>query len=185
MPELSSETRAAHSGIIDIALDLTGGTRQARECAIGEQDGVPGIFPALVLQSRLLVAAAVLDIAITIAVPICVDPGECSPGFHLKLPYKLSIAGPALKLIEQDEKQRRGVGSSIVGRVRTFLERSHLAEAHLVHNLARLLIAEVVDPCSLLFRQGMQRRFSQSGGESERLVAHKYAVPAEECHEPG
>src|SRR5713101_5569211 len=147
MPELASETRAAHLGVVNISLNFARGTRQARERAIGEQDGVPGVFPALVLQSRLLVAAAVLDIAIAIAIPIFVDPCECSSGFHLKLPYKLSIAGPALKLIEQNEKQRRGVGTSIVGRVRTFLERGHLTEPHFVHNLSRLLIAEVVDPC--------------------------------------
>src|SRR6266567_5482487 len=115
MPELASQTRAAHLGVVDVALDLTGGTRQARERTIGEQDGVPGVFPALVLQSRLRVAAAVLDVTIAIAVPVCVDPGERSPGFYLQLPYQCNVARPALHLIEQDEEERRGVGSSIVG----------------------------------------------------------------------
>src|SRR5207244_11534313 len=115
MPELTSETRTAHLGVVNVALNFASRTRQTRECAIGEQDGVPGVFPALVLQPRLRVAAAVLDIAIAIAVPVIVDPGERSPGFHLQLPYQCSIAGPALNLIEQDEEERRGVGSSIVG----------------------------------------------------------------------
>src|SRR5712691_2420692 len=115
MPELTSETRTAHLGVVNVALNFASRTRQTREGAIGEQDGVPGVFPALVLQPRLLVAAAVLDIAIAITVPVIVDPGERSPGFHLKLPYKCSVARPALHLIEQDEEERSGVGSSIVG----------------------------------------------------------------------
>src|SRR6266568_9348147 len=112
MPELPSQMRCAHLGVVDIALNFAGGTRQARERAIGEQNGVPGVFPALVHQSCLRVAAAVLDIAIAIAIPIFVDPGERSPGFHLQLPYKLSIASPALDLVEQDEEERRDVSSS-------------------------------------------------------------------------
>src|SRR5256714_5606291 len=68
-----------------------------------------------VVHNSLLVATAVLDIAIAIAVPVCVDPGERSPGFHLQLPYQCNVAGPALNLIEQDQEERRGVGSSIGG----------------------------------------------------------------------
>src|SRR5260221_8294796 len=84
---------AAHLGVVDIALNLTRRARQARERAIGEQDGVPGILPALVLQSRLLVAAAVLNIALPTAVTVCVDPGRGSPGFHPNAPGQLRVAG--------------------------------------------------------------------------------------------
>src|SRR6266702_2716579 len=153
MPELTSETRTAHLGVVNVALNFASRTRQTRECAIGEQNGVPGVFPALVLQSRLRVAAAVLDVTIAIAVPVCVDPGERSPGFYLQLPYQCTVARPALHLIVQD--------------------------------LARLLIAEVVDSCPLELRQGLEGRFGERGGEGECLVAHSHAVPAEEGHEPG
>src|SRR6266516_1748136 len=114
MPERTTKPRVAHLGVVDVALKLARGTWQARERAIGEQDRVPGILPALVLQAGLRVAAAVLDVAITIAVPVCVDPVQRSSGFQLQLPYQLSIASPALDLIEQDEEERRDVGSSIV-----------------------------------------------------------------------
>src|SRR5207237_8478405 len=62
--QLPGEARTAPLRVIDVALDLACCARQARERAIGERDGVPGVLPAMVLQPRLLVAAVVLDIAI-------------------------------------------------------------------------------------------------------------------------
>ena len=69
--------------------------------------------------------------------------------------------------------------------MRAFLERGHLAETRLVHDLARLLIAELVDACPLPLRQRGERRFGELRCKRQRLVAHDHTVPAEDGHEPG
>ena len=69
--------------------------------------------------------------------------------------------------------------------MRPFLERGHLAEAYLVHDLARLLIAELVDACPLPLRKRSERGFGELRCKRQRLVAHNHTIPAEDRHEPG
>src|SRR5256714_10540974 len=86
VPELPGEARTAALRVIDVALDLACCARQARDRAIGELDGVPGVLPALVLQPRLLVAAVGLDLTIAISGSPFVGPPERLPGCPLQLP---------------------------------------------------------------------------------------------------
>src|SRR5437899_11266336 len=48
VPEIARQTRGTELGIVDVTLDLAGRSRQFRQRAIGEEDRVPGILPALV-----------------------------------------------------------------------------------------------------------------------------------------
>src|SRR5260221_6272630 len=100
IPKRAREARTAQLGVVDIALDLAGGARQLGVGAIGEEDGVPGVLPALVLQPRLGVAAAILAIPIAVPISTLIDPVERGPRLELEIAHELGIAGPALVLVE-------------------------------------------------------------------------------------
>src|SRR5215472_2045408 len=60
----------------------------------------------------------------------------------------------------------------------------HLAEAHLVQDLAWLFIAEVVHLSALKPRKRSQRGLGELWHERQRLKARQDAVPTELRHEP-
>ena len=142
IPVLACEASASQLRVVHITLDFAGRARQFGERAVGVDDGGRRILPALVLEPAQLVAALVLDVAVTIAVAVLVDPHQRGSRVRLELTDELGIAGPALVLVEQDEEERRRVGGAVVGRLRTLVEVYEFAEAQLVEDLAGLLIAE-------------------------------------------
>src|SRR5260370_12490449 len=68
--------------------------------------------------------------------------------------------------------------------MRALLEGSHLAEAQLVKNFARLLIAEIVHPRALKGRQIEQGALRQDGRKGQRLPTGDQAITPEDGHEP-
>ena len=68
--------------------------------------------------------------------------------------------------------------------MRPLLEGGHLAEAQLVQDAARVLVAEVVAARPLPQSQGHQRRPRELRRERQRLEAGEDAVAAEHGHEP-
>src|SRR5437868_10082173 len=94
------------------------------------------------------------------------------------------MTGPALELVEQDEEQRRGVGGSVIRRVRSLSGHGEFAESQLVQDLAGLRLAEVVAFYRLEIRQCEERRARELRNERQCLVAGNQAVPPEQRHEP-
>src|SRR5512133_3668655 len=142
------------------------------------------VLPSLILEPGL-VTALVLDIAVTVSVPVVVNPRQRGAGRAFQLVDEAGAPGPTFALVEEDEKERRRVGRAVVGRVRSLLERGQLAEADLVEDLSGLFVAKRVDPLPLLCRQDSERRLRELGRERECLVAGQEAVAAEDSHEPG
>src|SRR5258706_13431384 len=121
MPKLAGQAGAAQFRIIDIALDFAGCSRQARKRTIGEENGVPGVLPAMVFQAGLLVAPVILDVAVAIRVAIGINPGKSVPGLPFERTDQLAVARPALALVKQDEEERCGIGRAIAERWRELL----------------------------------------------------------------
>ena len=82
----------AHARIVDIALDFTGGTLEARERTVCEQNRIPGIFPTLVLQPSFFVASIVLDITVTVAITVGINPVQRCKRLRFEFAHQLSIA---------------------------------------------------------------------------------------------
>ena len=144
VPDLARQPGAAHLGVVGVALQLAGGAREAGQASVAVGDRVPRVLPALVLEARLLVAPLVRDVAVALQVGVVVDPGQGGSRRQLQNAHELRVAGPALVLVQEHHEERRRVDRAVVGRVRPLLERGHLAEAHLVQDPARVLVAEVV-----------------------------------------
>src|SRR5262249_32299774 len=145
----------ANLGVVDVPLDLAGRPRRRRQSAIGVDDRVPRVLPALVVQARLGLPL-VLDVAVAVAVAEAVDPVQRRPSRALQLAGQGGVARPALVLVQKYQEQRRRVCTAVVGRVRPFAEGGQLAEAQLVEDLARLLLAVVVHRLSLAGGQDTQ-----------------------------
>ena len=118
----------------------------------------------MVLQPGIEVAL-VVDVAIAVVVAILVEPFERGPRLHLEVLDELTIAGPALDLIEQDDEEGRHIGRAVVGTVRPLLEGSQFAVAQLVQDLAGLLIAEIIQARPLPGGQRAQRGDGELGHE--------------------
>ena len=164
--QTSRASRArAHLRVVDVALDLAGRARQLRERAVGEEDRVPRVLPALVLEAGLGVPALVLDVAVAVAVAVARRSSASAARASVSSSRtSVGVARPALVLVEQDEEERRRVGAAVVGRVRPLLERGQLAEPELVEDLARLLVAEVVDLASPAARPSTRSVVAASSG---------------------
>ena len=74
VPDEAGQARAAHLGVVGVALELAGGPREAGQRAVAIGDRVPGVFPALVLEAGVLVAPLVGDVAVALEVCVLVDP---------------------------------------------------------------------------------------------------------------
>src|SRR3954470_10602947 len=72
VPELPREARAAHLGVVRVALDLAARARELRERSVAEDDRVPRVLPALVVEARLLHAPLVGHVAVVHAVAVVV-----------------------------------------------------------------------------------------------------------------
>src|SRR5215468_9954912 len=80
-PEFTGEPGTTALRVIDVSLYLASRDRHGCKRSIRESDGVPRVFPALVLDSGFFVAALVLNIPITVTVAVFIDPLQCCPGF--------------------------------------------------------------------------------------------------------
>src|SRR6266536_3779886 len=110
LPDLAREPRGAPLGVVGVTLELARRPREPRQTTVSVRDGIPRVFPALVLKAGLLVAALVRDVAVAHQVRVLVDPVQCGARLVLQFVDEPAIAGPALVLVQQHDVQRRCVG---------------------------------------------------------------------------
>ena len=106
-----------------------------------EQNGIPGVLPALVLEAEFGLAL-VLDVAVAVAVPEVVHPVQRGARVGFERAHQVHVAGPAFVLIQQHEEERRGVTGTVVGRLRPFVEMGQLAETQLVKDASRFFFRQ-------------------------------------------
>src|SRR5262249_24599831 len=82
VPEFPGEAGTATLRVIDIALDFAGRDRLGSQRSIRKRNGVPRVFPTLILESGLFVPALVLYVAVTVPIAIAIDPAQCRPGLR-------------------------------------------------------------------------------------------------------
>src|SRR5262249_2413306 len=95
IPHVPRQPRSTNLSIIGITLNFAGCTGSRRKGAVSKQDGVPGVFPALIVQADIGFFL-VFNVAVAIGVAVAVNPFEGRAGIGLKRADQLCIAGPAL-----------------------------------------------------------------------------------------
>src|SRR5262249_49869501 len=109
VPDLAREPRAAHLRVVRVALELARRPREPGQAPVAVRDRVPRVLPALVLETGLLVAPPIPDVAVALEVGVLVDPVQGSPSLVLEVAYELAVAGPPLVFVEQHDVERRRV----------------------------------------------------------------------------
>src|SRR4029453_11030640 len=167
LPDLARKPRGADLGVVCVPLELARRPREARQTVVPVRDRIPRVFPALVLEARLLVAALVRDVAVPHQIRVLLAPLQWGARLVLQFADEPAIAGPALVLVQQDDVQRSYVGGAVGGRRRPLLERRELAVPHLVEDPSGILVAEVVDNRPLPVPERSQGRRCELGCERQ------------------
>src|SRR5262249_27955406 len=124
------------------------------------------------------------DVPVVVTIAPLVDPAQRRSRLGLEAAHEVRVARPALVFVEKDEKELRRVGGAEVRGMRALLECGELAPAQLVHDPARLLVAEIVPDQPLPHAEDRQRRPRQLVAERQRLQAGEQTVATEYGHEP-
>ena len=180
---MPGQLRPGPVGRVDVGLDL--GKRDGRlgDRAVGEVDAVPGILPALVDQA-VAGLAAVLDEPVAVGVAVGLDPLQRPVGVRQQRGDCAVLAAPALELAEQHDEQRRRVRTAVVRAAAAERERGGRAKAHLVQDLARLLLRARVEVAALPGSQRSQRAERETRIPGQQHPRGQQRVAAEQRHEP-
>lgn len=114
-----------------------------------------------------------------------VHPKQRRASRGLETSHQFYVAGPALELIEENQKQRRCVVAAVVGGMRDLPQSGELPVANFVKDLPRLGITKVVIFLRLGRRQHLERCVGESQLKGQRLVSGDETVASEQSHEPG
>src|SRR5208337_2725676 len=107
---------------IDIALHLDERDRAIGEFAIGVEDGVVGIFPALILQP-FRGRAGIFEKAVAIGVARAVDPMQRALDIRPDLTEEVLVAGALNIETGQKNEERRGIDAAVIKAERNLAER--------------------------------------------------------------
>ena len=136
-------------GAIDIGLHFGERDRPARDAAIGMEDAVMAVLPALILQA-LIGQPAIFDKAVAIPVAMLVDPGERSLDLRHDAVQKADVAGAVEIGPGQHDEKRRGIDAAIIMAEGHLAQLGHFAAANLVQDLAWLRIGGGIEAGGLM-----------------------------------
>src|SRR5689334_17312947 len=125
--------------VVDVPLDFDERDGRLRQSAVGKRNAITRVLPALVDQAARR-GARVLDQTISVDVTVAIDPLKGATCVREELVHEIEVAGPAPRLVEEDEPQRCRVDCSVVGHVRDLAAAGELTAAKLVHDPAGLLL---------------------------------------------
>ena len=98
-----------------------------------------------------------------------IDPAERRKHVMPAHPDELVEAGEAPVLGQEDEPEGRRVRGAVVRAVWLLAQQGQLAAANLVHDLAGLLVVELVDPRSLQGTEQVERPAGEARPDPDRL----------------
>src|SRR5919197_472703 len=156
LPSSLIEVRERGLGQVRIALYLHKRNRWYREAAVIIDNGIPRILPSLIGQP-LVRSALVLEIAIAVAISVRRHPCQGLFDRRSELMKEIQIASPGGVPAEQDQKEERRINGAIIGSLWDLMQPSHLTDAELMQDLARLLVPPGINRASLIACQETQR----------------------------
>ena len=183
-PQPLGATRRQELGAVDVALHLGQRDRAFRQTAVGMEDGVLGILPALVGEP-LLGRAVVFDEAVAVGIAGPVDPGERGLDGGPQIHDGGVVAGALGIETRQHDEQRRGIDAAVIKAERHLAQGCHLAFAHLVQDLSRLRVRGRIVGLGLERGEAPQHALRDARIEPEHLQRGDQSVAAERGRIPG
>ena len=147
------------------------------------KDRVVGILPALVGQAARSFAQ-IFDVTVTVAIAPSFDPLDGTFDVGPQLVGELEVSGGLDAASVQPQEKRGRVDAAIVSAEWHFAGRRHLAGSDLVHDLAGLLVACLIDCIALKLRKRPQGSNRDLRIKRKYRQRRDYAVASEERGEP-
>ena len=141
------------------------------------------ILPSLIGQA-LLRLPVIFDEPVAVAIAVGVDPAQRRLGVRPQGAYGGQVAGAHEVLAQQQHEQRCRVDAAVIAAEGDLAQISHLAVAHLVHDLAGLCIAFRLHGRGLRVRKEMQHALRDAGVDPQRHEGGYQGVAAERRAEP-
>ena len=155
-----------------------------RDAAVGVEDGIEAVLPALVGKPELG-GPLIGDEAVAIAPPASSIHSAAATQRRPQPVDERHVAGAVGIGAGEIDVERRRIDAAIVAAEGQLAQHRHLALAGLVHDLARLRIAERRCLRRLMLREESQHAARQAWIEPQHLQRRDHAVAAERRREPG
>lgn len=126
-----------------------------RKGSIGEVDPVPGVLPALIDQAST-VETFILDKAVSVLIPIVLDPVPRTVRMRLERGDGLLGNPPAAHFTQHNEEQRCGIQAAVVNRFTAQGQSAGDVQPYLMQDLAGFLLGHLVYHRALTLCQGLQ-----------------------------
>ncbi|MNI08814.1 hypothetical protein D3C73_618630 [compost metagenome] len=166
-----------------VALDLQQGDRPLGKAAVGVEDGVFRVLPALVRQASVG-RTRVVDQAVAVAVAVVAYPARRRDQMGPQGAHRLIVVGALGVGAGQGDEQTGGVDAPVVEAEGHLAQHAHLAAARLVHDLAGGRVHEGVGLGRLARGQIGQHPLGQAGVDPQHLPGGDDAVATERGREP-
>jgi hypothetical protein len=164
-------------------LDLGERDRAFRQSAVGMENGVMRILPALVGET-LGGRTFVFKEAVAVRVARAVDPAKRCLDRRPQFGDGIHIAGALRVEPRKQDEQRRGVDAAVIEAKGDLAQRRHLAAAHLVQDLSRLRIGKRIRGLGLVGGEAPQHATGNVRAPPEHLQRRDQTVTAEGRREP-
>ena len=183
MPQRGGQPRRRAFRGEHIRLDLAQGHGAFGRGSVGMEDGVVGVFPALMHEAADGVPG-VLDEAVAVGIAPAIHPLEGALDVRPELAREREISRPFEVRAGENDEERRGVDAPVVPAEGNLAEVGHLAAPRFVEHLARLGVAKRVGRPRLMRRQEAQHAAGRRRIEPQKLQGGEDAVPPEGRAEP-
>jgi hypothetical protein len=171
--------RTVSQGGVVVPLQFARGDRVVDHGAVFVDDRGVRVLPPLVLHAGARPGVVLQEpVAVEVGVPL--QPLDHASGGRQQVAYRLPVAGPGQVLPEEDEEVRTGGVVPVVPAERVETQSGQWAGPRLVQQLARFLVAPVVDgPPDVRGVQAQAVAQHRRTGK-QRLPGHGERVPAED-----
>ena len=130
-------------GCVHIGLDFDEGDRTLGQPAVGMEDRVAAVLPALI-DETLTRSTLVLDEAVAVPIAVAFDPVESRLDMRPQLANSIEIACPLKIFSREHDEERRRIHAAVVAGEWDLAQIGHLPVTGFVQNLARLRVSLVI-----------------------------------------
>ena len=141
------------------------------------------VLPPLVVETDRRAGFVLLE-AVPVAVPVLEHPLEGGLGVRPVAVEDVLVAGPLIRIGEDDQEEQRRIRRAVVRREGKKAEARQLAVAQLVRDLAGLLVLLGVVIGRLHPREAVERAERELGKAADALHGDHERVPTKQGHVP-
>src|ERR1700724_3211122 len=161
-----------------VTLHLTKGNWAARQGAVGMENRIVGIFPALIDKARSRLPR-IFDKAVPIRIAKRVDPSQSCLDIRPDRVDRSEVSSPVEVHSSQHDKEWRGIDSPVIVSEWHFTKARHFPVPGFMQNLARLCLGKRIEGFCLSLGEEAENAFGDGRVEPQKQHGRDDPVTAE------